>query len=435
MTLDVIDQAVVAIYLVVTMGIAVLVSRGIHSFDDFLVAGRRLSAPLLICTLVSTYYGLGVLLAGSEISYEAGVVNWFFDTAPAYVLMFLAALFVATKVRGRNFRSIPDIVEAHYGRAARVMVAAATFVYALPAFSIMGMGGLFHLLFGISFESGMLLGSAITLAYTALGGLLAVAMTDALQFLIMATTLALAAAIGLPQLGGVPEMARLLPDHFNPTGDRPVALLVVYGLTSLSILIEPAFYQRIFAARSNRTVVIALAVGVILWMSYDWLITLLGIGARVAELGGLMSAPSGPEQAVTHFVMTVLPVGTHRAVRGRAHGGGHVDDGQLPADLRQHARLRCVAAAVGAPDGRRGPGSLDTAHSHRRHRRQHRSVSLFPERGTVVDLHDRRPHLHGADPSSGRLLLAVGQAPGGDRGGGRRPRSGHILLRLGRPGR
>ncbi|MFH1571976.1 MAG: sodium:solute symporter family protein [Gemmatimonadota bacterium] len=303
------DRAVVVLYFLVTMGAAALVSRHIASFDDFLVAGRRLSAPLLICTLVSTYYGLGVLLAGSEISYEAGLVNWFFDTAPSYVLMFLAALLVAAKVRQRDFRSVPDIIEAYYGRGARVMVATASFVYALPAFSIMGMGGLFHLLFGIPFVWGMVLGSAVTLAYTAMGGLLAVAVTDALQFLIMATTLALAAAIGLPKVGGVPEMVRVLPDHFHPMGDRPLGMLVVYGLTSLSILIEPAFYQRIFAARSTRTVIVALSVGVVLWMSYDWIITMLGIGARVAEIKGLIGPPPSPENAVTQFVLRVLPVG------------------------------------------------------------------------------------------------------------------------------
>ena len=309
MNIGTVDHVIVALYFAGTVGVAIAVSRRVTSFDDFLMAGRRLSAPLLICTLVSTYYGLGVLLAGSEISYEAGVVNWFFDTAPAYVLMFLAALLVAAKVRGRDFRSVPDIAEAYYGRLARVLVAAASFVYSLPAFSIMGMGGLFALLFGIPFEWGMLLGSAVTLAYTALGGLLAVAVTDAVQFLIMATTLALAAAIGLPAVGGVPEMARLLPDHFHPMGDRPIALLVVYGLTSLSILIEPAFYQRIFAARSTRTVVVALCAGVLLWMSYDWVITLLGIGARTAELKGLLPAPSSPDQAVTQFVLHVLPAG------------------------------------------------------------------------------------------------------------------------------
>jgi Na+/proline symporter len=187
----------------------------------------------------------------------------------------------------------------------RIFTAAASFIYALPAFSIIGIGGLFHALFGIPFEWGLIFGSIIALCYTLLGGLLAVALTDAVQFLLMASTLAIAAYLGLSQVGGIPEMQRLLPDHFEPTG----GLLFVYGLTSLSVLIEPAFYQRIFAARTHRDVVIALSAGVVIWISYDWVITMLGIGAHAAVEQGLMPAPEHLDQAVSQFVLHVLPTG------------------------------------------------------------------------------------------------------------------------------
>ena len=309
MDIGLIDKGIVLVYFVAMIGVGILLSRYIRSFDQFLVAGRRLSAPLLVCTLVSTYYGLGVLLAGSEISFEAGVVNWFFDTAPAYAMILFTAFFLSDKIRQQNFRSVPDIIESHYGLGARVISAIASFIYALPAFSIIGMGGLFVLFFGIPFEWGMILGSAIALVYTVLGGLMADALTDAAQFLLMAVTLAVAAWIGLPMVGDVPEMQRLLPDHFHPFGGRPVEMLIVYALTSLSILIEPAFYQRIFAAASRRAVVVAMAVGVFLWMSYDWIVTMLGIGAHAAVLQGMMPPLDNPEQAVSYFVMHVLPVG------------------------------------------------------------------------------------------------------------------------------
>lgn len=309
MSIGVLDQGIVVAYFVVVLGIGAWLFRRVQSFDDFLLAGRSLSAPLLICTLVSTYYGLGVLLAGSEISYESGVVNFFFDTAPAYLLILLTALFLAPRIRQHAFRSIPDIVETHYGLCARICAALASFVYALPAFSIMGLAGLFYLLFGLPFTWGLLLGSAIALIYTVLGGLLAVALTDAVQFVLMAVSLSLAAWIGLPLLGGIDELPRLLPTHFEPTGGRPWALLAVYSLTALSILVEPAFYQRIFAATSQRAVVWALGVGVLFWISYDWIITMLGIGAHLAVIQGIMPAPPQLDQAISYFVFQVLPVG------------------------------------------------------------------------------------------------------------------------------
>jgi SSS family solute:Na+ symporter len=304
-----IDKVIIVVYFFAMIGIGVLLYSRMQSFDDFLVAGRRMTAPLLVCTLVSTYYGLGVLLSGSEISYESGVVNWFFDTAPAYVMIAVTAFFLTPKIRGRDFRSVPDIVHAHFGLPARVATALASFIYALPAFSIMGLGGLFVLLFGIPFEWGLVLGSAVALAYTVLGGLMAVALTDAVQFVLMAVTLAVAAAIGVSAVGGVARMELLLPQHFLPTGGRPAGQLLVYALTSLSVFVEPAFYQRIMAATSRRAVVVAMIVGISLWMSYDWVITTLGIAAHTAEIQGIVSAPSGPDQAVTHFVIHVLPIG------------------------------------------------------------------------------------------------------------------------------
>ncbi len=304
-----VDRVILVVYFAAMIGIGVLLYSRMQSFDDFLVAGRKLTAPILVCTLVSTYYGLGVLLAGAEISYESGVVNWFFDTAPSYLMILLTALVLAPKIQGRDFRSVPDIVHAHFGLPARVVTALASFIYSLPAFSIMGLGGLFVLLFDIPFVWGLVLGSTIALAYTVLGGLMAVALTDAMQFVLMAVTLAVAATIGLSMVGGVEGMGLVLPDHFLPTGGRPMSQLLVYGLTSLSVFIEPAFYQRIMAATSRRAIVVAMMAGVLLWMSYDWVITTLGIAARTAEIQGIVSAPSGPEQAVTHFVIHVLPSG------------------------------------------------------------------------------------------------------------------------------
>lgn len=309
MNISLFDQTIVIAYFFGMIAIGVSLTKRIRSFDQFLIAGRQLSAPLLICTLVSTYYGLGVLLAGSEISYESGVVNWFFDTAPAYLAALFTGLVLTQKIRHHNVRSIPDIIDAHYGLVPRIFTAAASFIYALPAFSIIGIGGLFHALFGMPFEWGLIYGSAIALCYTLLGGLMAVALTDAVQFFLMASTLAIAAVLGLSQVGGIPEMQRLLPNHFEPTGGRPIALLFVYGLTSLSVLIEPAFYQRIFAARTQRDVVIALSAGVLIWMSYDWVITMLGIGAHTAVEQGLIPAPKQLDQAVSQFVLYVLPTG------------------------------------------------------------------------------------------------------------------------------
>src|SRR5690606_10933542 len=141
--------------------------------------------------------------------------------------------------------------------------AVASAVYALPLFSIMGIGIVLDLTLGIPFVWGVLLGATVSVVYTILGGLLADALTDTVQFTLMCITLGVAGILGVKAAGGFEGMRDALPpSFFEPTGTYPVWVLLVFAASALSALVEPAFYQRIFAAKSYRSVVIALGVGI-----------------------------------------------------------------------------------------------------------------------------------------------------------------------------
>ena len=60
------DVAVIIAYLVMLIAIGLYISRRMKSFEDYFVAGRVMTTPILICTLVSTYYGVDVLFGTSE---------------------------------------------------------------------------------------------------------------------------------------------------------------------------------------------------------------------------------------------------------------------------------------------------------------------------------------------------------------------------------
>ncbi len=66
-------------------------SRRVTTFRDYFVAGGRMTTPLLICTLVSTYYGLDVLLGSSEAAYQEGSVVRFAYARPYYIVILIAA--------------------------------------------------------------------------------------------------------------------------------------------------------------------------------------------------------------------------------------------------------------------------------------------------------------------------------------------------------
>jgi SSS family solute:Na+ symporter len=304
------DLAIVAVYLLVTLAIGFSVYRTNRSFDDFFVAGRTMSTPLLVCTLMSTFYGVDVLFGTSELAYNEGVVAWFSYSRPMYVLLLVAAFVVAPKIHGAGFRTLPDILALHYGRPTQVVGACASFVYALPSLGLFGLGHVFSVLFGWEPWIGALLFGGVALLYTLVGGLMADALTDTIQFVMMCVTLAIAVPLILSEVGGFASLETVRgPEYFEPLGTIPVWLVLVYASTALVVFVEPAFYQRIFAARSAAEVRNAMVAGIVLWAAYDWCVTAGGMLAAGAVGQGLLPADLHPDQALLQVVVHGLPIG------------------------------------------------------------------------------------------------------------------------------
>jgi solute:Na+ symporter, SSS family len=298
------DLAIVLAYLAGMVVLGAALARKIGGFRDFFVAGRSLTTALLVCSLVSTYYGLDVLFGGSEVAYQEGLVAWFAYLRPYYLVILVAAFVVARRLRRHDFLSMPEVAGRRYGTGTRAVIAVATAFYALPLMSMMGIGVLLDVALGVPFLWGVLIGAGVALAYTLLGGLLAVAFTDTLQFVLMCATLGLAAILAVQGVGGFDAMEQRLPDtFFQPWGTYPTWLLLVFAGSALSALVEPAFYQRIFAAVDYRSVLIALLIGIVLWAAFDWVVTILGMAARAAGVD------AEPRYALVTLVMEVLPVG------------------------------------------------------------------------------------------------------------------------------
>ena len=71
----------VGTYILIMLDIGYYVYRRAPSFDEYLLAGRMMTTPILVCTLASTYYGLDILFGTSEISFNDGVVAFFASSA------------------------------------------------------------------------------------------------------------------------------------------------------------------------------------------------------------------------------------------------------------------------------------------------------------------------------------------------------------------
>ncbi len=313
MTVDLgtLDLGIVGIYLAAMILLGAILSKRIHFFKDYFLAGGMLTTPILVCSLVSTYYELVVTFAVSESGYYYGVVAWTWLSRPYYLAILIAAFFLAKRLKKhRTFMTLPDLLEHHYGLGTRIIGALACFVYSLPITAIAGMAVLFEVL-GWDRWVGLTVSVGVCAIYTMMGGLWADAISDTIQFALMCVAIAVAIPLSLAWVGGFDFIQSLPASHLDSSGGDQLSpwIIVAWTIGALTVFVEPAFYQRIFAAKDSKSVVRALIIGIFLWAAYDWGVTLIGMIGRAAVEKGLLPTDLDGRAILMHVTMLALPLG------------------------------------------------------------------------------------------------------------------------------
>lgn len=268
---------------------------------DYLVAGRRLTLPAFVATLVSTWYG-GILGVG-EYAWRNGVSNWLVFGLPYYLYAAVFAFLLAARARRSRLLSVPDLLEQRFGRAPALLGAGTLFVMTAPAAYVLMLGVLLQLASGWPLPVCVALGALLSVAYVFRGGLQAVVETDRVQFLLMFLGFLVLVPVCVVELGGWQWLRANVPaTHLRWDGGLGWQSVIVWYFIALSTLVEPAFYQRCYAARDEATARRGILVSIAFWVLFDFLTTTAGLYARAA-LPGL----ADPVQAFPALAGRVLP--------------------------------------------------------------------------------------------------------------------------------
>lgn len=246
---------------------------------DYLVAGRRVTLPALVATLVVTFYG-GILGVG-EYTWRYGIANWLVFGAPYYLGALLFALFLARRARESELLSLPDLLERAYGRGAALVGAGAVFVNAAPAAYVLMLGTLFAAMFGGPSAPWILAAAVLSVFYVDRGGLRAVIFTDQIQFVLMYGGFAILLASLVAQHGGLAFLAARVPaSHWVWHGGNGAAAVIVWYVIALGTMVDPTFWQRAYAARDPRVARNGVLVSILFWILFDFMTTACGLYAR-----------------------------------------------------------------------------------------------------------------------------------------------------------
>jgi SSS family solute:Na+ symporter len=305
------DQVVIAGYFVGVLLIGFLTSRRSSETTEYLLAGRSLTVPVFVMTLVSTWYG-GILGVG-EFSYRYGISNWAIQGAPYYVFAILFAFLLARRIRQSDLITIPDKLHEAYGRKTAVLGAVLTFLLMTPAPYVLMLAVLLQLVTGWSLLICLIVGTAATTAYLAVGGFRSDVNTDIFEFFLMFIGFGVILPFAYAKFGGVDFIREHVPPlHLTWHGGNSPQFILVWFFIALWTLVDPSFHQRCYAARSPEVARKGILLSVIFWILFDAMTATAGLYARAAVPGltqPVMAYPLLAERVLPPIAKGIFYVG------------------------------------------------------------------------------------------------------------------------------
>ncbi|MBI3578616.1 MAG: hypothetical protein HY089_04300, partial [Ignavibacteriales bacterium] len=240
---SVIDTLLIVLYFAAVVFVGFRAARRQQqSSDDFLLAGRTLTLPMFVATLVSTWYG-GILGVG-EFSYKYGISNWVVFGVPYYLFALVFAMFLAKKVRATNYVTIPDKLQASYDKKTAVLGGILTFFLVTPAAYVLMLGILVQLIFGLSLFASILLTTFLTVCYLYSGGFRSDVWANAFEFVMMFLGFAIIIPFAYAKFGGLDFIRANVPElHLTWHGGNSWQFIAVWFFIALWTLVDPAFHQ------------------------------------------------------------------------------------------------------------------------------------------------------------------------------------------------
>ena len=342
MNLSPIDWIIILCFFLVSLVIGIIVSkRAGQSASDFFLSGRNMPWWLLGVSMVATTFSADTPNLVTNLIRDQGVSgNWGWW---AFLLTGMLTVFVYAKLwRRSEVMTDIEFYELRYSGKAAAFLRGFRALYLGLIFNVLVMGtvSLAAVKFGevildLKGWQTLLIAGSITLAYSALGGLKAVIITDLIQFFMamIGSIWACIYIVNLDQVGGlsnllssslVIEKMSILPDFSNPSVWVPVLLvpLAVQWWASFYPGSEPGgggyIAQRMLSAKDERNAMGAtLLFNVAHYAIRPWPWILIALASLVVfpELSDLKSAfPNLSDDKLGHDVaypamLTFLPTG------------------------------------------------------------------------------------------------------------------------------
>lgn len=274
-------------------------SGSTNFLQDYFLGGRELGGFVLAMTMVATYGSASSFLGGPGTAYTMGF-GWVLLAMTQVVTGYFVLLILGKKfaILARRYNSVTliDFLKTRYNSpVVAILSALAIIIFLFSAMTAQWVGGarLIETLTGLSYLSALFIFAVSVLVYVIIGGFRAVALTDAVQGVVMiiGTTILLIAVVMAG--GGIPAIMQDLisenPNLVTPYGhDGNLSAAYVSSfwiLVGVGVVALPQIAVRAMSYKTSRGMHRALVIGTIVTGFIMLNMHLIGVFARVIKPG------------------------------------------------------------------------------------------------------------------------------------------------------
>jgi sodium/proline symporter len=285
------------IYLVILAGFALWSRDETHTMSGYFIAGKKLPPWVVAFSTNATGESGWLLLGLTGMGYAVGA-QAFWVVAGEVTGIALAWLLLSRRLKRLSDESdsitLPDLLAARFNDRAHVIrkisvLIIVVMVGAYVAAQMVATGKAFAGFTDLNYSTGVLVGAAVIILYTLVGGYKAVAWTDLFQGVLMLLGLIIVPLIAIDAAGGWSAVTANLrsqePGLLSPWGPAGKSTAAMVGVLSflaigLPFMGVPQLMVRFMSARSEKSLVPAMAISVVVILLFDLGAVLTGIAGR-----------------------------------------------------------------------------------------------------------------------------------------------------------
>lgn len=306
------DILVVAIYIVGMLLLGWLGMRRASSREEYLVAGRNLGPAFYMGTMAATVLGGASTVGTVKLGYVYGISGFWLCAALGCGILVLN-LFMARPLLKLKVFTVTQVLERRYNTVARRTSALVMLMYAVMicVTSVLAIATVMQVLFTLPFWLAVVIGGGVVVAYSTVGGMWSLTLTDIVQFLIKTIGLMfILLPICLYRVGGWEQLTAKLPaSYFSFTAIGGDTILTYFVIYFFGILIGQDIWQRVFTARSAGVARYAGSLAGVYCILYGLVCASIGMATKV-----LLPDLAVPANAFAAMVKEGLPDGVRGLV-------------------------------------------------------------------------------------------------------------------------